>query len=146
MFVRPPHRGFAGGASQVSSSQSSVALPNLVSSPLILKGKRHEKRAAVVLPNCGCRFPHPPRYTLLVCQSFCDEGNVAMGTAIPSTLDCILSTETALLLSDQLVHAVVVDMPQRVSLSHASLETWDTLPMSDPPASPATTVLQVALN
>jgi hypothetical protein len=71
-----------------------------------------------------------------------------MGTAIPSTLDCILSTETALLLSDQLVHAVVVDMPQRVSLSHASPETWDTPPMSDPPEepSPATTELQVALN
>jgi hypothetical protein len=75
------------------------------------------------------------------------EGNVAMGTAIPSTLDCILSTEIAVAPTHQHeVHAVVVDMPQRVSLSHASPETWDTLPMSDPPASPATTVLQVALN
>jgi hypothetical protein len=43
---------------------------------------------------------------------------------------------------------VVVDMPQRASLSHASPETWDTLPMSDPPyeQSPAPTVLQVAMN
>ena len=40
----------------LAGSQSSTALPNLVPSPLILKGKRHEKRAAVVLPNCGCRF------------------------------------------------------------------------------------------
>src|SRR6476646_3142811 len=30
--------------------------PQAFSSPLILKGKRHEKLAAVVLPNCGCHF------------------------------------------------------------------------------------------
>ena len=43
---------------------------------------------------------------------------------------------------------VVVDMPQRASLEHASPETWDTLPMFDPPyqPSPAATVLQVAMN
>jgi hypothetical protein len=77
------------------------------------------------------------------------EGDVAMGMAIPSTLDCLPSPEIAVLPSDQHeVHAVVVDMPQRASLEHASPETWDTLPMFDPPyePSPTTTVLQVALN
>jgi len=71
------------------------------------------------------------------------DGDVAMGTAIPLTLNCIPSTADR-----HEVHAVVVDMPQRASLSHASPETWGTLPMSDPPyeQSPATTVLQVAMN
>ena len=86
------------------------------------------------------------------------EGDVAMGTAIPSTLNCVPSTEIVALPSDQHeVHAVVVDMPQRASLEHASPETWATLPMFDPPyeqspyeqspyeQSPATTVLQVAM-
>ena len=74
------------------------------------------------------------------------EGDVA--AAISSTL----STEMGVIQSDQHeVHAVVVDMPQRASLSHASPETWDTLPMVDPPVDPpyeqfpATTVLQVAM-
>ena len=77
------------------------------------------------------------------------EGDVAMGTAIPLSLNCIPSTQIAVLQADQLeIHAVVVDMPQRASLEYASPDTWDTLPMSDPPyqQSPATTVLQVALN
>jgi hypothetical protein len=77
------------------------------------------------------------------------EGNIPMGTAIPSTLNCIRSIEIVVVPSDEHeIHAVVVDMPQRPSLSHASPETWDSLPMSDPPCeqSPATTVLQVAMN
>jgi len=77
------------------------------------------------------------------------EGNVAMGTAIPSTLNCTPSTEIVVLASDQHeVHAVVVDIPERASLSYASPDTWGTLPKSDPPyeQSPATTVLQVALD
>src|SRR6476620_12268189 len=77
------------------------------------------------------------------------EGNIAMGTAIPSTLNCSPSTEIVVLASDQHeVHAVVVDIPERASLSYASPETWSTLPKSDPPyeQSPATTVLQVAMN
>jgi len=77
------------------------------------------------------------------------EGDVAMGTAIPFSLNCIPSTQIAVLQADQHeIHAVVVDMPQRASLEYASPDTWDTLPMSDPPyqQSPATTVLQVALN
>ena len=77
------------------------------------------------------------------------DGGVAMGTAIPSTINCSLSTEILVFPSDQHeVHAVVVDMPERASLAHASPETWGTLPMSDPPyePSPATTVLQVAMN
>ena len=82
-----------------------------------------------------------------------------MGTAIPSTLNCVPSTEIVGVPNDQReVHAVVVDMPQRESLEYASPETWGTLPMSDIPyeqspyeqspyeQSPATTVLQVAMN
>ena len=72
-----------------------------------------------------------------------------VATAIPSSLNCIPSTELVVPPSDQHeVHAVVVDMPQRASLAHASPETWDTLPMSDPPyeQAPATTVLQVAMH
>ena len=77
------------------------------------------------------------------------EGDVAMGTAIPSSLNCIPSTQIAVLQPDQHeVHAVVVDMPSRASLEHASPENWDTLPTTDSPyePSPATTVLQVAMN
>jgi hypothetical protein len=77
------------------------------------------------------------------------EGDVAMGTAIPSSLNCIHSTQIAVLQADQHeVHAVVVDMPSRASLEHASPENWDTLPTTDPPYEPsqATTVLQVAMN
>src|SRR6476619_779547 len=56
------------------------------------------------------------------------EGNVAMGT------DCTPSTEIVVLASDQHeVHAVVVDIPERASLSYASPETWGTLPKSDLP-------------
>ena len=68
------------------------------------------------------------------------EGDVSIGT-LPSTLIVIP-------LSQHEVHAVVVDMPQHVSLEHASPETWGTLPTFDPPyeQSPATTVLQVAMN
>ena len=76
------------------------------------------------------------------------EGDIPLETAIPP------SREIVVLPSDQHeVHAVVVDMPQRASLAHASPDTWDTLPMSDPPyeqspheQSPATPVLQVAMN
>ena len=82
------------------------------------------------------------------------ERDRALGAAIPSSANCIPSTQLAVLQADEReVHAVVVDMPQRASLSHASPETWGTLPMSDPPyeqspyeQSPATTVLQVASN
>ena len=82
------------------------------------------------------------------------ERDGALGAAIPSSVNCIPSTQIAVAQADQHeVHAVVVDMPQRASLEHASPETWGTLPMSDPPyeqspyeQSPATTVLQVAMN
>ena len=70
------------------------------------------------------------------------EGDIPMGTAIPSTLNCIPSTEIVVPPSDQHeVHAVVVDMPQRASLAYASPDTWGTLPTSDPPyeQSPTTT-------
>jgi hypothetical protein len=77
------------------------------------------------------------------------EGDVAIGTAIPSTLNCIPSTEIVALPSDRHeVHAVVVDMPQRASLEYASPDTWGALPTFDPPneESPTKPVLQVALN
>jgi hypothetical protein len=87
------------------------------------------------------------------------DGDVATRTVIPSTLNCVPSTKIVALPSDRHeVHAVVVDMPQRASLEHASPETWGSLPTFDPPyeqspyeqspyeQSPATTVLQVAMN
>jgi hypothetical protein len=79
------------------------------------------------------------------------EGNVSMSTWIvsPSSPPCVQSTEIVILPSDQHeVHAVVVDMPQRASLAHASPETWGTLPRSDPPYEqpPATPMLQLAMN
>jgi hypothetical protein len=77
------------------------------------------------------------------------EGDVPMGTAIPSSLNCIPSTQLAVLQADQHgVHAVVVDMPQRASLEYASPDTWDALPTFDPldGESPTKPVLQVALN
>jgi hypothetical protein len=97
------------------------------------------------LTTAALSAPTPVHFT----RALCLDGDVAMGTAISSTLNFTPSTETLVVPSDQYeVHAVVVDMPQRASLAHASPETWDTLPMSDPPyeQSPATTVLQVALN
>ena len=71
--------------------------------------------------------------------------DVAMRTAITSTLNCMSSTETN---HQREVHAVVVDMPQRVSLEFASPDTWGALPTFDPPdeESPTKSVLQVALN
>jgi hypothetical protein len=75
-----------------------------------------------------------------------DDG--ALEAAIPSSLNCIPSTQLAVLQADQHeVHAVVVDMPQRASLEYASPDTWATLPNFDPPdeESPKP-VLQVALN
>jgi hypothetical protein len=75
--------------------------------------------------------------------------DVAMRTAIASTLNCISLTEIAVARTHQHgVHAVVVDMPQRASLEYASPDTWGALPTFDPPdeESPTKPVLQVALN
>ena len=75
------------------------------------------------------------------CIEPCDEDG------IPSTINGIPSRVGSP--SDQHeVHAVVVDMPQRASLAHASPDTWGTLPTFDPPyeQSPTTPVLQVAMN
>ena len=77
------------------------------------------------------------------------ERDGALGAAIPSSLNCIPSTQLAVLQADQHeVHAVVVDMPQRASLEFASPDTWGALPTFDPPdeESPTKPVLQVALN
>ena len=67
--------------------------------------------------------------------------DVAMRTA-----NCIPSIVVAR--TDQEVHAVVVDMPQRASLEYASPESWGTLPTFDPPYEefPTKPKLQVALN
>ena len=76
------------------------------------------------------------------------ERDGALEAAIPSSLNCIQSTQLAVLPANQReVHAVVVDMPQRASLEYASPDTWATLPNFDPPdeESPKP-VLQVALN
>ena len=72
-----------------------------------------------------------------------------MGAAIPSSVNCIPSTQIAVLQADEHeVHAVVVDMPQRASLEYASPDTWGALATFDPPdeESPTKPVLQVALN
>jgi hypothetical protein len=77
------------------------------------------------------------------------ERNGGIGAAIPSSLECIPSTQVAVLQADQHeVHAVVVDMPQRASLEYASPDTWGALPTFDPPDEefPTKPVLQVALN
>ena len=70
--------------------------------------------------------------------------DVAMRTAnwTPSTEVVVARTDR------HEVHAVVVDMPQRVSLEYASPESWANLPTFDPPAeeSPTKPVLQVALD
>jgi hypothetical protein len=59
------------------------------------------------------------------------------------------STETVAIRSKQdEVHSVVVEMPQEISLSYASPETWGNLPMPlEPYEQPAATpVLQFAMN
>jgi hypothetical protein len=70
------------------------------------------------------------------------EGDIPMGMAIQSTLNCTPSTEVVIPPSQHEFHAVVVDMPQHASLEHASPETWGTLPTFDPPyeQTPATGV------
>jgi hypothetical protein len=97
---------------------------------------------ALCLTTAALSLPIPVHLTRAL------DGDVAMRTALPST-NCAPSTEIVVAPSGQHeVHAVVVDMPERASLAHASPETWDNLPMSDPPyePSPATSVLQVAMN
>ena len=61
--------------------------------------------------------------------------------ATPFSRPCVQSTE-----QDE-EHAVVVDMPKVISLSHASPDTWDELPMSFPPYEqpPATDPAQLAM-
>jgi hypothetical protein len=59
------------------------------------------------------------------------------------------STEiVARLFEQDEVHAVVVDMPQVISLTYASPETWGSLPMPVEPYDqpPATPVFQLATN
>jgi hypothetical protein len=77
------------------------------------------------------------------------EADDTMDAAIPSSVNCLPSTQIAVAQADQHeVHAVVVDMPPMASLEYASPDTWGTLPTFDPPdeESPTKPVLQVALN
>jgi hypothetical protein len=76
------------------------------------------------------------------------EADDTMGAAIPSSVNCISSTQSAVAQADQHeVHAVVVDMPQRASLEYASPDTWGALPFDPPDEEPPTKpVLQVARN
>jgi hypothetical protein len=106
---------------------------------------RHEACAVFLLPNRGCRFRAHQPYSIRVANL---ERDRALGAAIPSSPNCIPSTQLAVLQADEReVHAVVVDMPQRATLEYASPDTWATLPNFDPPneESPKP-VLQVALN
>jgi len=76
------------------------------------------------------------------------ERDGALEAAIPSSLNCIPTTQLAVLQADEHdIHAVVVDMPQRASLEYASPDNWASLPNFDPDEeSPTKPVLQVALN
>lgn len=76
------------------------------------------------------------------------DGDDPMATALPPAFNGIPVTEIVSPFHRHEVHAVTVDMPEGASLSHASPESWSTLPMPEPPyeQSPAITVLQVAMN
>jgi hypothetical protein len=74
------------------------------------------------------------RVLLLLCligagvsPAFNVEAQDAISKATLSLHPCVQSTER-----DE-VHAVVVDMPKIISLSHASPDTWGDLPMSVQP-------------
>ena len=64
-----------------------------------------------------------PSTTLPIAHAFDLEADDVMSKAAP----CVQSTE-----QDE-VHAVVVDMPKVISLSYASPDTWDELPMAISP-------------
>jgi hypothetical protein len=76
------------------------------------------------------------------------ESDDAMSTLTvrPSSPPRVQSTEIKALQSE--VHSVVVDMPQVISLTHASTEAWGSLPTSieQYDQSPTTSVLQLAVN
>jgi hypothetical protein len=76
--------------------------------------------------------------SLPVTPAFNAEAADAMSNATLSSHPCVQSTE-----QDEM-HAVVVDMPKIISLSHASPDTWGDLPMSvrpydQPPDQPPAT-------
>jgi len=67
--------------------------------------------------------------TLPIAHAFDLEADDAMSRAMLLSHPCVQSTEQ----DQDEVHAVVVDMPKVISLSYASPDTWDELPMSVPP-------------
>lgn len=92
--------------------------------------------------------------TLHVALALNLEGDNAVCTAItrnvsPSSSTCVQLTQIVAPQAEQdEVHSVVVDMPQVISLTYASPETWGSLPTSVRPYEqpPATPVLQVAMS
>ena len=68
-----------------------------------------------------------PSATLPIAHAFDLGADDAMSRATLLSHPCVQSTE------QDAVHAVVVDMPKVISLSYASPDTWDELPMLVPP-------------
>jgi hypothetical protein len=68
-----------------------------------------------------------PSTTLPIAHAFDLEADDVMSKATLLSHLCVQSTE-----QDE-IHAVVVDMPKVISLSYASPDTWDELPMPAPP-------------
>ena len=82
------------------------------------------KRVLLALCLIGAAVPST---TLPIAHAFDLEADDVMSKATLLSHLCVQSTE-----QDE-VHAVVVDMPKVISLSYASPDTWDELPMAVPP-------------
>jgi len=89
------------------------------------------KRVLLALCLIGAAVPsttlHSSLFTLPIAHAFELGADDVMSKAALLSHPCVQSTE-----QDE-VHAVVVDMPKVISLSYASPDTWDELPMSVPP-------------
>jgi hypothetical protein len=85
-----------------------------------------------------CLIGAAPSTTLPIAHAFDLDADDVMSKATLFSHLCVQSTE------QNEVHAVIVDVPKVVSLSYASPDTWNELPMSDPPYEqpPATGPLQ----
>ena len=80
------------------------------------------KRVLLALCLFGAAVP-----STTIAHAFDLEADDAMSSATLLSPPCVQSTE------QDAVHAVVVDMPKVISLSYASPDTWDELPMLVPP-------------
>lgn len=81
------------------------------------------KRVLLALCLIGAAIPS----TTPIAHAFDLEADDAMSRVTLLSHPCVQLTE-----QDE-IHAVVVDMPKVISLSYASPDTWDELPMSVPP-------------